>query len=85
MIDRILCVCQTKAESLKWVEHLRQQIKACRQPSQAANMSATSLVGGNAGSNPVGNLGNPPPPPHVSYNHQPFELLTVNFSFSISS
>ena len=24
-----------------------------------------------------GGLGNPPPPPHVSYNHQPFELLTV--------
>ena len=77
MIDRIVCVCQTKVESLKWVEILRQQIKACRHPSQLANISTTSVLGGYVGSAPSGNLGNPPPPPHVSYNHQPFELLTL--------
>ena len=77
MIDRILCVCQTKTESLKWVEHLRQQIKTCRQPSASANTSATSILGGYVGTNSSGGQGNPPPPPHVSYNHQPFELLTV--------
>ena len=78
MIDRILCVCQTKGESLKWVDHLRQQIKSSRQPSQGPNVSNTSLIGGHIGSTGgVGGLGNPPPPPHVSLNHQPFELLTV--------
>merc|ERR1719510_2453380 len=67
MIDRILCVCQTKTESLKWVEHLRQQIKSCRQPSsQSANVSATSILGGHVGPAPGGGLGNPPPPPHKS-------------------
>ena len=39
MIDRILCVCQTKVESLKWVEHLKQQIKTSRQSS---TLSATT-------------------------------------------
>ena len=78
MIDRILCVCQTKGESLKWVDHLRQQIKSSRQPSQGPNISSTSMLGGHMGpTGVVGSLGNPPPPPHVSYNHQPFELLTV--------
>ena len=78
MIDRILCVCQTKGESLKWVDHLRQQIKSSRQPSQGPNVSNTSLLGGHIGpTGGVGGLGNPPPPPHVSLNHQPFELLTV--------
>ena len=75
MIDRILCVCQTKTESLKWVEHFRQQIKACRQPSLAANVSASSVLGGHIGAG--GGVANPPPPPHVSLNHQPFELLTL--------
>ena len=75
MIDRILCVCQTKTESLKWVEHFRQQIKACRQPSLAANVSASSVLGGYIA--PGGGVANPPPPPHVSLNHQPFELLTL--------
>ena len=32
MIDRIVVVCQTKQESLKWVEALRNQIKVCRLP-----------------------------------------------------
>jgi len=67
MIDRILCVCQTKGESLKWVDHLRQQIKSSRQPSQGPNVSNTSLLGGHIGpTSGVGGLGNPPPPPHKS-------------------
>ena len=57
MIDRILCMCQTKVESLKWVEHFKQQIKVSR---QSAVMQGS----------------HPPPPPHVSANAQPFELLT---------
>jgi len=33
MIDRILCVCQTKSDSLKWVDQFKQQIKVSRQSS----------------------------------------------------
>ena len=37
MIDRILVVCQTKQESLKWVEVLRNQIKVCRTSTAASH------------------------------------------------
>ena len=33
MIDRIVVVCQTKQDSLKWIEMLRNQIKVCRLPA----------------------------------------------------
>lgn len=36
MIDRILVVCQTKQDSLKWIEMLRNQIKVCRLPSMTS-------------------------------------------------
>jgi len=49
MIDRILCVCQTKVESLKWVDHFKQQIKVCRQ---------SAAMGGHGIPQP------PPPAPH---------------------
>ena len=38
MIDRILVVCQTKQESLKWVEVLRNQIKSCRVTSSTSQL-----------------------------------------------
>ena len=60
MIDRILCVCQTKQDSLKWVELFKHQTKASR-------------VGPGGGTN---GGSHPPPPPHVSPNSQPFEALT---------
>ena len=40
MIDRILCVCQTKQDSLKWVELFKHQTKASR------------VAGGSNGSHP---------------------------------
>ena len=38
MIDRILVVCQTKQESLKWVDTLRNQIKVCRLPAASQQL-----------------------------------------------
>ena len=43
MIERIVVMCATKAESLKWIECLQHQIKAARQPTAAAAAAHVSL------------------------------------------
>nr|XP_040581499.1 rho guanine nucleotide exchange factor 7-like isoform X1 [Lepeophtheirus salmonis] len=56
MIERILIVCNSKNDSLKWVDLLRGQIKSCRN---------TSLLNTNSHSNYAPSLAPfPTPPPH---------------------
>ena len=42
MIERIVAICATKADSLKWIECLQHQIKVARQP--AAHQATPSHV-----------------------------------------
>ena len=69
MIERILVMCPTRTESLRWVEILRQQIKCARTPP--SNLSAASNTSSGTPTN------HPLPPPHVSLNSPPFLLLTL--------
>ena len=44
MIERIVAICATKADSLKWIECLQYQIKVARQPiAHQATPSHVSL------------------------------------------
>ena len=67
MIERILVMCPTRTESLRWVEILRQQIKCARTPP---SVSSSNVVTGVAPNHPL-------PPPHVSSNSPPFIMLTL--------
>ena len=71
MIERILVMCPTRTESLRWVEILRQQIKCARTPTSISSTnSSAGAAGGGAANHPL-------PPPHVSSNSPPFIMLTL--------
>ena len=65
MIERILVMCATRTESLRWLEILRQQIKCAR---------TASISGGSISTSGLPTPHHPLPPPHVS---PPFILLTM--------
>ena len=73
MIERILVMCPTRTESLRWVEILRQQIKCARTPTSVSSTNSSAGAGASVGGAP--NL--PMPPPHVSLNSPPFMMLTL--------
>ena len=76
MIERILVMCPTRTESLRWVEILRQQIKCARTPPSVSGSGLNLATPGLALNHPM-----PPPglPPHVSsvQNSPPFIMLTL--------
>ena len=75
MIERILVMCPTRTESLRWVEILRQQIKCARTPPSVSGSGLNLATPGVAPNHPM-----PPPglPPHVSCsNSPPFIMLTL--------
>ena len=75
MIERILVMCPTRTESLRWVEILRQQIKCARTPPSVSGSGLNLAAPGVAPNHPM-----PPPglPPHVSLsNSPPFIMLTL--------
>ena len=76
MIERILVMCPTRTESLRWVEILRQQIKCARTPPSVSGSGLNLATPGVAPNHPM------PPPglaPHVSsvQNSPPFIMLTL--------
>jgi len=68
MIERILVMCPTRTESLRWVEILRQQIKCARTPP--SNLSAASNTSSGTPTN------HPLPPPHKAVHHVPSSPLS---------
>jgi len=69
MIERILVMCPTRTESLRWVEILRQQIKCARTPTSISSTnSSAGAAGGGAANHPL-------PPPHKAVHHVPSSPL----------
>jgi len=66
MIERILVMCPTRTESLRWVEILRQQIKCARTPPSVSGSGLNLATQGVAPNHPM-----PPPglPPHNRMVH----------------